>query len=56
VTEVTDLVQRYVDTWNETGPDRRRGLLTSVWAVDAFAASSVPRQGALGVIARIREE
>jgi SnoaL-like domain len=35
MTEVTHIVQRYLDTWNETDPESRRALLATVWAEDA---------------------
>jgi len=32
--DVTQIVQRYLDTWNETDPERRGALLATVWAED----------------------
>jgi SnoaL-like domain len=33
--ETTTLVERYIDTWNETDPEARRSAVASVWADDA---------------------
>jgi hypothetical protein len=30
--EAADLVQRYLETWNETDPDRRLAAIEDVWA------------------------
>jgi hypothetical protein len=35
MTAVTDLVQRYLETWNETDPDIRLAAVAGVWADDA---------------------
>src|SRR5262245_17865 len=32
--DVTHIVEHYLDTWNETDPDRRRAVLTTVWEED----------------------
>ena len=29
------IAQQYVDTWNETDPEKRRALVAAVWAEDA---------------------
>src|SRR5215468_7526060 len=34
MTEATDLIQRYLATWNESNPDARRAAIESVWAED----------------------
>jgi ketosteroid isomerase-like protein len=33
--EAADLVQRYLETWNETDPDRRLAAIEQVWADEA---------------------
>jgi hypothetical protein len=35
MTEVQQLVQRYIETWNETDPGRRRALVSEVFTEDA---------------------
>ena len=35
VTDVHTLVRRYIDTWNETDPERRRALIAEVFTADA---------------------
>ena len=30
-----DIIQRYLDCWNETGAEARRKLIEQVWALDA---------------------
>jgi len=35
VADVQTLVQRYIDTWNETDPERRRALIAEVFTEDA---------------------
>jgi hypothetical protein len=35
VTDVQTVVDRYIDTWNETDPRRRRALIGEVYAEDA---------------------
>ena len=35
MSDVNDLVQRYLEAWNETNPDRRRVAVASVWTEDA---------------------
>jgi hypothetical protein len=35
MSESVTLVQRYLDVWNETDPDRRRTAVESLWAEDA---------------------
>jgi hypothetical protein len=30
-----ELVERYLDTWNETDPDAREAIVAAVWAEDA---------------------
>lgn len=32
--DATQLVERYLDTWNETDPDARRAAIRAVWADD----------------------
>jgi SnoaL-like domain len=32
--DATQLVERYLDMWNETDPDARRAAVTRVWALD----------------------
>jgi SnoaL-like domain len=33
--DATKLVERYLETWNETDPETRRSAVASVWAEDA---------------------
>ena len=35
MTDVNTVVQRYIDTWNETDPRRRRALIADVFTEDA---------------------
>lgn len=35
MSDVTDLVQRYLEIWNETDPDIRLAAISGVWAEDA---------------------
>lgn len=35
MSSTTDLVDRYVDCWNETDPGHRRALIAEVWTEDA---------------------
>jgi hypothetical protein len=44
--DVTHIVQRYVDTWNENDPDRSRAVLATVWAEDGSYVG--PRAGVCG--------
>ena len=32
---LTDLIDRYIATWNETDADRRRSLIAATWTTDA---------------------
>jgi hypothetical protein len=32
--DLNNLIQRYIDTWNETDADRRRALVAGVWSDD----------------------
>jgi len=32
--DLTHLIHRYIDAWNETGDDRRRELVAGVWSDD----------------------
>jgi len=34
MTDYQTLIDRYIATWNETDPGRRRGLVDSLWAAD----------------------
>jgi SnoaL-like domain len=31
-TDVTQMIDRYIETWNETDPRRRRELIAGIWA------------------------
>jgi SnoaL-like domain len=33
--DVATLIDRYIEIWNETDPDRRRSLVADTWAEDA---------------------
>jgi hypothetical protein len=33
--QAVELVERYIDTWNETDPDAREEAIAAVWAEDA---------------------
>ena len=33
--DVTATVEGYIDSWNETDPDRRRAIIARVWTEDA---------------------
>jgi hypothetical protein len=33
--DVTATVEGYIDSWNETDPDRRRAIILRVWTEDA---------------------
>ncbi len=35
MTDLTQLIDRYIDAWNETDPGRRRDLITRTYAEDA---------------------
>ena len=35
MTDAADIAQRYIDSWNETDPTRRAGLLAALWTDDA---------------------
>ena len=35
MTDTTRIADRYIDTWNETDPDRRSALLAESWSNDA---------------------
>jgi SnoaL-like domain len=35
MTDITSIVHRYIDTWNETDAERRRGLIAEVFTPDA---------------------
>src|ERR1700730_16855433 len=35
MTDIANIVQRYIDSWNETDADRRRALIAEVYAPDA---------------------
>lgn len=35
MTEIDSVIDRYIATWNETDPDRRRELIAQTWTEDA---------------------
>jgi hypothetical protein len=35
MTDVATVVERYIDMWNETDPDRRREIIAQAWTDDA---------------------
>src|SRR3982750_3073465 len=44
--DLTNLIQRYIDAWNETDADRRRKLVAGVWTADGtYAAPMMPGAG-----------
>jgi hypothetical protein len=40
----TDLVQRYVDVWNEADPDARRAAVRELWAADGAQVLQPPEE------------
>jgi hypothetical protein len=52
--DVDTIAQRYVETWNETEPQRRRALIDALWASDAsFRDPVMQGDGPAGVDACI---
>jgi hypothetical protein len=51
---LTELIDRYIATWNETDPDRRRALIAQTWTEDArYVDPVLEAEGPAGIDAMI---
>jgi len=54
MTDITTIVNRYIDAWNETHPDRRRALVADTFTDDAsYVDPLMTGEGADGIAAMI---
>jgi hypothetical protein len=60
MTDAIQLVDRYLDTWNETDPERRRALLADTWTDDGAyldpLAAGAGLDGIDAVIAGVQQQ
>jgi SnoaL-like domain len=58
--DLTNLINRYIDAWNEPDPDRRRELVEMVWSDDATyldpLMSSTGHEGIAAMIGAARDQ
>ena len=59
MSSLTDLVDRYIDMWNETDAGRRRALIARIWTEDAHyvdpALEGEGREGIEAMVKAVRE-
>jgi hypothetical protein len=57
---VTELIQQYIDTWNETNPKRRLDLIANTWTDDASYIdahrSSAGHENISAMIQKVQEQ
>jgi len=58
--EAVKLAERYLDTWNETDPERREAAIAAVWAEDGEyvdpLANVAGRDGISGLIGAVQQQ